>query len=568
MTSGDGNISGGAGAGAGAGAGSGGSGRGPPLGRGAGKKIGPEAMRVTQAATASRLPRLLPPPTTVATTTKLAPKSISCQIGIDLEAQNEKKAHANDNRRYYHHHHPQEDDHDLDDSDMYTDIDTDADGPSNSGRKAAQRARVTGPRSRNRSIRNPVTSDSGYAGASHSAHVSSSSSSSSSSAAAAAAAAAAPPSSVLVEVPPSPSPSSSPLPLPGADTLQSDHNNNKPSSSPSTFGSRLAQNLSAIWAQSSTAFHSPQQQQQQQHQQPHRPHRRCSVHREPSITSSLSSGRSTRQAGAGRGGGGGGGTRKPRSGAGVRDSTDGDHYEDSHDQTCTQQQTSMARPMPAFFFGTARNGASAGAGVGVGAGVGGGSGDGDGEGGGDGGGGSHDARHLSSFWRNNIFKNRGGGAGGGGGGGAAAAAATATYGGLKYQTRQQLKKFDEKALFSNERTYLHWIKFGMLLGSMALTLLSFGDHKSVGFPVGMFLVLVAMATLAYATAMFHCRDQWMRLRRTDRLYYDRVGPSLLFAALFLAYATNVILTVNRITEMMDDDRHTFLGNTPRDPVDI
>ncbi|KAF9975661.1 vacuolar transporter chaperone [Actinomortierella ambigua] len=139
--------------------------------------------------------------------------------------------------------------------------------------------------------------------------------------------------------------------------------------------------------------------------------------------------------------------------------------------------------------------------------------------------------------------------------------------GVKHHSRQFLKQFDEKARFSNERTYLHWIKFGMLLGSMALTLLSFGDRKSVGFPVGMFLVLVAMATLAYATTMFHCRDYWMRHRRTDRLYYDRVGPSILFAALFLAYATNVILTVYRITEMQDDNQHTFLGN-PNGPLDV
>ncbi|KAH7055455.1 hypothetical protein BKA57DRAFT_376523, partial [Linnemannia elongata] len=98
------------------------------------------------------------------------------------------------------------------------------------------------------------------------------------------------------------------------------------------------------------------------------------------------------------------------------------------------------------------------------------------------------------------------------------------------------KRPDAKAFFSNERTYMHWIKFGLLLGSMALTLLSFG--KSVGMQVGLFLVLVAMSTLVYATTIFHLRDRWMKQFRLDVLYYDRVGPSILFMALFVAFATN------------------------------
>ncbi|KAG0338662.1 hypothetical protein BG004_007134, partial [Podila humilis] len=100
------------------------------------------------------------------------------------------------------------------------------------------------------------------------------------------------------------------------------------------------------------------------------------------------------------------------------------------------------------------------------------------------------------------------------------------------------KRVDAKALFSNERTYMHWIKFGLLLGAMALNLISFS--QSAGLQVGLFLVLVAMSTLVYATATFHLRHVWMARMRNDVLYYDRYGPSLLFAALFFAYATNVV----------------------------
>lgn len=103
--------------------------------------------------------------------------------------------------------------------------------------------------------------------------------------------------------------------------------------------------------------------------------------------------------------------------------------------------------------------------------------------------------------------------------------------------RKGPKKVDAKALFSNERTYMHWIKFGLLLGTMALNLISFGH--SVGLQVGLFLVLVTMSTLVYATTIFHVRHGWMAKLRQDVLYYDRIGPSVLFAALFFAYATNV-----------------------------
>ncbi|KAK3847734.1 MAG: hypothetical protein J3R72DRAFT_359536, partial [Linnemannia gamsii] len=99
------------------------------------------------------------------------------------------------------------------------------------------------------------------------------------------------------------------------------------------------------------------------------------------------------------------------------------------------------------------------------------------------------------------------------------------------------KRPDAKAFFSNERTYMHWIKFGLLLGSMAMTLISFG--KATGLQVGLFLVLVAMSTLVYATTIFHLRDRWMKQFRLDVLYYDRIGPSVLFIALFLAFSTNV-----------------------------
>ncbi|KAF9932733.1 vacuolar transporter chaperone [Linnemannia zychae] len=144
---------------------------------------------------------------------------------------------------------------------------------------------------------------------------------------------------------------------------------------------------------------------------------------------------------------------------------------------------------------------------------------------------------------------------------------TAPRGPLGCRGKKGPKRPDAKAFFSNERTYLHWIKFGLLLGSMALTLLSFG--KALGLHVGLFLVFVAMLTLGYATATFHLRDRWMKQFRLDVLYYDRVGPTVLFLALFLAFATNVTLTVLKLMkEDGNDDGLNFYNSHYEGPMDI
>ncbi|KAG0256874.1 hypothetical protein DFQ27_005439 [Actinomortierella ambigua] len=64
-----------------------------------------------------------------------------------------------------------------------------------------------------------------------------------------------------------------------------------------------------------------------------------------------------------------------------------------------------------------------------------------------------------------------------------------------------------RALFSNERTFLHWIRFGILLGSLSLTLLNFGERDTLSYYVGTALLCTAMLALAYAASTFHYRDR-------------------------------------------------------------
>ncbi|KAF9919680.1 vacuolar transporter chaperone [Linnemannia zychae] len=124
---------------------------------------------------------------------------------------------------------------------------------------------------------------------------------------------------------------------------------------------------------------------------------------------------------------------------------------------------------------------------------------------------------------------------------------------------------ERKSLFSNERTLVHWIKFGILLGTMALTLCNFGRKGSLAFHIGSSLLLAAMTTLGYAVLTFHYRDRSLSRRlkvamakkrakcnkngnteavdpslqaTKDICYYDRTGPTVVCCVLIFACSIN------------------------------
>ncbi|KAF9422170.1 hypothetical protein BGZ94_008641 [Podila epigama] len=134
---------------------------------------------------------------------------------------------------------------------------------------------------------------------------------------------------------------------------------------------------------------------------------------------------------------------------------------------------------------------------------------------------------------------------------------------------------DRKSLFSNERLFIHWIKLGILLGTLGLTLCNFGSKGSLAFYIGVLVLLVAMSALGYAATSFHRRDRSLSRRLQGALarkqakreakgappsstvpsastmnpheicYYDRVGPTVFCTALFFAYCLNFYLSVTK-----------------------
>ncbi|KAF2737296.1 vacuolar transporter chaperone 1 [Polyplosphaeria fusca] len=101
-------------------------------------------------------------------------------------------------------------------------------------------------------------------------------------------------------------------------------------------------------------------------------------------------------------------------------------------------------------------------------------------------------------------------------------------------------RVEPKVFFANERTFLSWLNFTVILGGLAVGLLNFGD-KVGQISAGLF-TLVAMAAMVYALFTFHWRAKSIR-QRGQGGFDDRLGPTVLTIALFAAVIINFVLRV-------------------------
>ncbi|KAI4652273.1 vacuolar transporter chaperone [Alternaria ventricosa] len=99
-------------------------------------------------------------------------------------------------------------------------------------------------------------------------------------------------------------------------------------------------------------------------------------------------------------------------------------------------------------------------------------------------------------------------------------------------------RVEPKVFFANERTFLSWLNFTVILGGLAIGLLNFGD-KIGKISAGLF-TLVAMMAMIYALFTFHWRARSIRLRGQGG-FDDRLGPTILTIALFAAVIVNFVL---------------------------
>ncbi|KAI9356546.1 VTC domain-containing protein [Zopfochytrium polystomum] len=99
-------------------------------------------------------------------------------------------------------------------------------------------------------------------------------------------------------------------------------------------------------------------------------------------------------------------------------------------------------------------------------------------------------------------------------------------------------RVEPKVFFANERTFLSWLHFCIVLGGLALGLLNFGDQ--VGQISGVLFTCVALLFMLYSLILFQWRADKIR-RRDPGPYDDRVGPTVLVFILFAVVGVNFYL---------------------------
>ncbi|KAG0006339.1 vacuolar transporter chaperone [Entomortierella chlamydospora] len=107
-------------------------------------------------------------------------------------------------------------------------------------------------------------------------------------------------------------------------------------------------------------------------------------------------------------------------------------------------------------------------------------------------------------------------------------------------------KIEPKIFFANERTFLNWLQFSVLLGSISLTLLNFGNYMTR--VSGAVLTVITLLAMLYALGVFHVRLSNILSANPNRQFHDRIGPTVLcvflFGAYFLNFYTKFIQTNN------------------------
>ncbi|KAI0784297.1 SPX-domain-containing protein [Abortiporus biennis] len=109
-------------------------------------------------------------------------------------------------------------------------------------------------------------------------------------------------------------------------------------------------------------------------------------------------------------------------------------------------------------------------------------------------------------------------------------------------------RIEPKVYFATERTFLKWLNFAVIIGTIATTLLNFipPDDKVGLISAGLF-TFAALAAIAYSAIIFVYRAWHIRHRRAEGMYYDKYGPTILSVLLLGALGANVGL---RLREMV------------------
>ncbi|KAL1982998.1 hypothetical protein VTN96DRAFT_613 [Rasamsonia emersonii] len=122
-------------------------------------------------------------------------------------------------------------------------------------------------------------------------------------------------------------------------------------------------------------------------------------------------------------------------------------------------------------------------------------------------------------------------------------------------------RVEPKVYFAAERTFLSWLEFSIILGSIAGTLLNFGSDY-VTFASAWVFTVIAVMSLLYSAILYIWRVDKIRKRRdVKRVYHEKWGPTILCLGLLTAVLVNFILRIQHGGFEADDSDK--LGRVPK-----
>lgn len=122
-------------------------------------------------------------------------------------------------------------------------------------------------------------------------------------------------------------------------------------------------------------------------------------------------------------------------------------------------------------------------------------------------------------------------------------------------------RVEPKVYFAAERTFLSWLEFSILIGSIAATLLNFGSDY-VTFASAWVFTSIAVICLIYSVVLYVWRVDKIRKRRdVKRIYYEKWGPTFLCLGLIGAVLVNFILRAKHGQLVPTNDQHHHIYQT-------
>lgn len=100
-------------------------------------------------------------------------------------------------------------------------------------------------------------------------------------------------------------------------------------------------------------------------------------------------------------------------------------------------------------------------------------------------------------------------------------------------------RVEPKVYFANERTFLKWLEFSVLMASIATGLLNFQKAGDLaGLVTSTIFTVVALFSVAYSGILYMWRALKIRERSSSNVYFDSYGPTFLCFAILSATLIN------------------------------